>query len=128
MMRALLAAALVAVAIPANAAVTVTRWQDFGPYIAEQTRLIAAQKAEIAALKKDMVDVIHDIGVLRYAHQIDVEFFRDQACRVNAKIAAGGWASILIGLEPTPLGSYVCPSPMPTTPIIVPFIITDAPQ
>lgn len=63
------------------------------------TRLVAAE----AQIEKDKANVQN----LIVSHNVNVQYFLVRACDYNARVA--GWAGVLAGLQPIPLGSLQCP-------------------
>lgn len=113
-MRTALAALLLAFVLPAGAQVTFSKWQDMGAYVGQQTTKlnthtdqIAALQAKITALETQAAKDKQDIQNLIASHNVNVQYFLVRACDYNARVA--GWAGVLAGLQPIPLGSLQCP-------------------
>lgn len=126
-MRRLLFALLLAVAPAAyaqtsacgtNPDVTLTPGQEFR----QMADVINKQTACIHELQARIVSLEHDLPIVARVVNDIIFFGRDQICRFNFKVP--GWVTTLTGLEALPLGSYICPNPMPAqaaptpTPII----------
>ena len=120
-MKGFIVGLLLGLMATAAAEVTITRWQDLQPYIAQLANKVNAQDAKIAALQTEVATLKTrltaaeaqvaksktDVGNLIVSHNVSVYYWLVQACAYNAKV--NGWKGILTGLEPQPLGGLACP-------------------
>lgn len=69
--------------------------------VADLTTRLAASEAKVAKLRQDVDNLI-------VSHNVDVFYFLVRACDFNRRVA--GWAGVLTGLQPIPLGGLTCPA------------------
>lgn len=111
-----------------QAQVQVNRWQDFAPYIAQQTEKLNAHTDEIDALKAENETLRSDLGLVVGRYDMLLRYLIIHACLTNEKIATIN--SVFNWVQPFPLGNHECPPPgsrfyipsylSPTGPLIPP--------
>jgi len=91
----------------AAAEVTITRWQDLQPYIAQLANKVNAQDAKIAALQTEVATLKTRVNVAENSYNILVYYLLAQACYANSMQPT--WLTSLTGLKPFPLATHTCP-------------------
>lgn len=115
-MRALVAAALLLMAPLAFAQATVQQLYQYagqlGTVANAHNAKIEALTTENAALKSKVETLTSDVGLIIGRYDMLLRAIVVHVCASNKAMADNAWATKLVGLEPIPLGSHVCP-PLP---------------
>lgn len=67
---------------------------------ADLTTRLAAAETQVTKSKQDVQNLIT-------SHNVNVYYFLVRACDFNRRVS--GWAGVLTGLQPVPLGGMTCP-------------------
>lgn len=106
-MKGFIAGLLLGLMATAAAEVTISRWQDLQPYIAQLANKVNAQDAKIAALQTEVATLKTRVNVAENSYNILVYYLLAQACYANSMQPT--WLTSLTGLKPFPLATHTCP-------------------
>ena len=106
-MKRFIAGLLLGLMATAAAEVTISRWQDLQPYIAQLANKVNAQDAKIAALQTEVATLKTRVNVAENSYNILVYYLLAQACYANSMQPT--WLTSLTGLKPFPLATHTCP-------------------
>ena len=106
-MKRFIAGFLTALCATAAAEVTITKWQDLQPYIAQLANKVNAQDAKIAALQGEVAALKTRLNVVENSYNILVYYGLAQLCYANSMQPT--WLTSLTGLKPFPLATHTCP-------------------
>ncbi len=106
-MKGFIVGLLLGLMATAAAEVTITRWQDLQPYIAQLANKVNAQDAKIAALQTEVATLKTRVNVAENSYNILVYYLLAQACYANSMQPT--WLTSLTGLKPFPLATHTCP-------------------
>lgn len=106
-MKGFIVGLLLGLMATAAAEVTIARWQDLQPYIAQLANKVNAQDAKIAALQNEVATLKTRVNVAENSYNILVYYLLTQACYANSMQPT--WLTSLTGLKPFPLGDAQCP-------------------
>lgn len=106
-MKGFIVGLLLGLMATAAAEVTITRWQDLQPYIAQLANKVNAQDAKIAALQTEVATLKTRVNVAENSYNILVYYLLAQACYANSMQPT--WLTSLTGLKPFPIGTHTCP-------------------
>ena len=106
-MKGFIVGLLLGLMATAAAEVTITRWQDLQPYIAQLANKVNAQDAKIAALQAELAALKTRVNVVENSYNIALYYALGHLCYTNTMLSS--WSASLVGMKPFPLNGLTCP-------------------